>query len=140
MATLMDPTLRPGAVQAFVAGNFYDYFSLLGMHDHPNGGQVVRAFLPWASSVAVLEQDSGAEVARLQNIDEAGFFSGEMNGRRDRFAYRLRVSGPDWTSEIEDPYRFGLLLQPMDIHLLREGTHLEAYKAMGAHCRTIDGI
>ena len=35
--------------------------------------------------------------------------------------------------EMEDPYRFPPLLGELDIHLLAEGTHRQAYRKLGAH-------
>ena len=124
MAAVIDPTISRDAIRAFVEGTYYNSFSLLGMHHRPGGPPTVRAFLPWADSVGVIDRTTGNEVAQLHKVDPTGFFAGEVHGRREPFAYRLRVSGPDWSTEVEDPYRFGLVLQPLDIHLLCEGNHL----------------
>jgi 1,4-alpha-glucan branching enzyme len=140
MAAVIDPTVAKEAIKAFVDGHYYNNFALLGMHARAGGPPIVRAFLPWASRVDVIDSASGADVAELKKVDPAGFFSGEIHGRREAFPYRLRVSGPDWSTEIEDAYRFGLVLQPLDIHLLCEGNHLEAYNVMGAHHRTMDSV
>nr|VXZ91307.1 1,4-alpha-glucan branching enzyme GlgB [Klebsiella pneumoniae] len=41
---------------------------------------------------------------------------------------------------IDDPYRFGPLLQDLDVWLLSEGTHLRPYETLGAHAATMDGV
>ena len=41
---------------------------------------------------------------------------------------------------IDDPYRFGPLIQDMDAWLLSEGTHLRPYETLGAHADTMDGV
>ncbi|STU55372.1 1,4-alpha-glucan (glycogen) branching enzyme [Klebsiella pneumoniae subsp. ozaenae] len=37
-------------------------------------------------------------------------------------------------------YRFGPLLQDLDVWLLSEGTHLRPYETLGAHAATMDGV
>jgi len=115
-----------------------DPFSVLGMHRTPDG-LVVRAFLPYASSVSVVKSSKDAVVAELQRVDASGFFSGSVPGRK-RFPYRLRVSAGDDTFEVEDPYRFGPLLGAIDTYLFAEGTHRRLHDKLGAHPTTIDGV
>src|SRR6202044_1784958 len=69
----------------------------------------------------------------------AGFFSGPVPGRQ-WFAYRLQVQRAASSRTEEDPYRFGPVLGETDRYLLAEGTHLEAYKKMGAHPLVCDGV
>ena len=52
---------------------------------------------------------------------------------------RLRAATDRGPVEFDDIYAFPPVLGDLDIHLLDEGRHLEAYKVMGAHCREIDG-
>ena len=115
-----------------------DPFSVLGMHRTPDG-LVVRAFLPYASSVSVVKSSKDAVVAELQRVDASGFFSGSVPGRK-RFPYRLRVTAGDDTFEVEDPYRFGPLLGAIDTYLFAEGTHRRLHDKLGAHPTTIDGV
>ena len=115
-----------------------DPFSVLGMHRTPDG-LVVRAFLPYASSVSVVKSSKDVVVAELQRVDASGFFSGSVPGRK-RFPYRLRVTAGDDTFEVEDPYRFGPLLGAIDTYLFAEGTHRRLHDKLGAHPTTIDGV
>ena len=41
---------------------------------------------------------------------------------------------------LEDPYRFPLVLQEMDLWLLAEGTHLRPFECLGAHLRSMEGV
>src|SRR5262249_29150107 len=117
-------------------------FALLGLHERerPGTAPAVRAFVPGADGVAVIDRDSGAELTQLARVHEDGLFAGEVPGRGGRFVYKLRIRRDRHTHDIEDPYRFGLVLQPVDVHLLCEGTHLNAYRVLGAHCRTMEGV
>ena len=45
----------------------------------------------------------------------------------------VRVSG-------DDPEKFAPVLGEVDVYLLAEGTHLEAWRKLGAHVLTRDGV
>jgi 1,4-alpha-glucan branching enzyme len=124
-------------VQAIVEGDHPDPFAFLGPHE-ANQHLVVRAFLPDARSVAVLDAASSQRLASLERVHEAGLFAGDID-RRDRFAYRLAVDWGGRMVELDDPYRFPPWLGQLDLHLLAEGTHLGAYEKLGAHVTELEG-
>jgi len=129
------------AVRAILRADHPDPFSFLGMHSEPDGQAVaVRAFLPKADEVAVIDSSSGSVVGELQRVHDAGFFAGLLEGRQHTFRYRLRVKGGDGEVEIEDPYRFSPLLGELDVHLLLEGYHPHSFDKLGAHPMTLDGV
>jgi 1,4-alpha-glucan branching enzyme len=130
----------PG-IDAIVRGEHGDPFAVLGMHADPETGELsVRAFQPHASRIEVVDAASGAVVADLARLDEAGFFAGNVAGRRERFAYRLRLTIGDSVTDIEDPYRFGPVLGELDVYLIGEGKHLRLYEKFGAHVAEMDGV
>ena len=135
-----DPSLPAEEdVAAIVNARHGDPFAVLGMH--VAGGTVsVRAMLPQAASVAVVDAADGSVVASLRRIHAAGFFAGSMPGRMQPFAYRLRLQVGTLTLEIEDPYRFGLIAGDVDLYLFGEGTHRRLYDMLGVHERTMDGV
>jgi 1,4-alpha-glucan branching enzyme len=114
-----------------------DPFAYLGWHDAADG-PVLRAYVPWADTLAVLDP-GGAEMAALDRKTPDGLFEGRI-GPRPRSAYRLRASVAGRTVDFEDPYRFGPVLGDIDLHLLGEGTHRRAFGKLGAHPMTIDGV
>jgi len=127
-------------VEAVLNGDAGDPFAVLGMHRvSGRSGVVVRAFLPDATSVAVIDGRSGERVAELDRIHPDGFFEGTA-GRGGPFPYRLAMRNGDGEREIEDPYRFSFLLGEQDMHWLAEGTHLRAYEKLGAHPCEIEGV
>ena len=129
---------RSSDAEAIVRGDHSDPFGYLGMHAD-NGKIVVRAFLPGAGSVRVVDAGTGKDLADLPRIHEAGLFVGPVPGRRRR-AYRLRVDWAGTVVELEDPYRFPPVLGELDVHLLHEGNHLQMHDVVGAHPATIDGV
>jgi len=128
------------AIQALVRAENGDPFAILG--PHMEGGRLsVRACLPGASRVAVVDVETGDEVGVMARIHEDGVFALALDGHDRSFRYRLRV---DWAaggrSEFDDAYRFPPVLGDLDMHLLAEGTHLRNYERLGAHVREIDGV
>ena len=127
------------AINALFAGNYADPFSLLGMHQTIEGLEV-RALLPDASEVWVIETNTGRKCAQLKCLDSRGFFCGVIPRRKNLFRYQLAVTWHGQQNLIDDAYRFGPLLAEMDAWLLGEGTHLRPYETLGAHGATIDGV
>ena len=128
------------AAAAIAGGDFDDPFSFLGMHPAPEGKLRVRAFMPGATAVAVIDSADGGEAAELDRIHEGGVFAGDIADRTQPFPYRLRVRSEAGTVEIEDAYRFPPVLGELDVHLLVEGTHLGIYDRLGAHPTTCEGV
>jgi 1,4-alpha-glucan branching enzyme len=127
------------AINALFAGNYADPFSLLGMHQTAEGLEV-RALLPDASDVWVIETNTGRKCAQLTCLDSRGFFCGVIPRRKNLFGYQLAVTWHGQQNLIDDAYRFGPLLAEMDAWLLGEGTHMRPYETLGAHGTTIDGV
>ena len=126
-------------VTALMMGDHHDPFSILGMHQH-EGKLVVRALLPGALSVAVIDFKSGRKVASLDRVEDSAVFVAAIARRKNPFAYRLRVDWGNGEQDQDDPYRFAPLLGEMDVWLLAEGTHIRPYEKLGAHLATIDGV
>jgi 1,4-alpha-glucan branching enzyme len=116
-----------------------DPFAVLGMHRGDPGRLWVRAMLPGAARVSVVEAAGERPVADLARRHDAGFFEGAVPGQAP-FRYRLRVEAGGAVRTLEDPYRFGPVLGAMDLWLLAEGTHQRPFEALGAHPRVIDDV
>src|SRR5260370_42657556 len=115
-----------------VAGRHGDPFAFRGMHE-AGSGLCVRAFLPEAAAMTVVDSASGAVAADGEQVHPAGVFVAAMPERRDPFRYRLRARWGNQWHEFEDIYRFPPVLGELDLHLLVEGNHLASYQKLGAH-------
>src|SRR5437762_6042524 len=90
---------------AIVAARHEDPFAFLGMHKS-SVGLYVRAFLPDAEAMAVVDSASGEIAANGERLHPAGLYAASMPGQREPFRYRLRARrGNEWC-ELEDIYRF----------------------------------
>ncbi|WP_208950276.1 1,4-alpha-glucan branching enzyme [Rahnella sp. ChDrAdgB13] len=126
-------------INQIISGHYADPFSLLGMHS-VSAGLEVRALLPDADQVWVIDVEKAKQVAELRRYDDRGFFVGLIPRRKNAFRYKLEVRWGENLHVIDDPYRFGTLLQELDIWLLAEGTHLRPYEKLGAHPQTLDDV
>ncbi len=79
-----------------------------------DAGLEVRALLPDATDVWVIEPKTGRKVGKLECLDTRGFFSGVLPRRKNPFRYQLAVTWHGQQNLIDDPYRFGPLLQELD--------------------------
>jgi len=117
-------------------GRESDPFAVLGPNEL-GSGTVVRAFLPGALTVAVVDLDDRV-LAESERVGEAGLFEALVVAMPPH--YRLRVQYPLETRTIEDPYRFGPLLGELDLWLFAQGNHLDLYRVFGAHPDEIDSV
>ena len=136
-----DKLAPDGDVHAVLSADHRDPFAFLGMHPAWfDGPMVVRALLPWARGVKVLDAATGDVVGTLERIRDEGFFAGAIQGRTTWFAYRLRAAIEGGEVDLDDPYRFPPILDDADVHLLAEGSHPRSYDKLGAHPTTMLGI
>jgi 1,4-alpha-glucan branching enzyme len=128
-------------IDALLAGDFSDVFSVLGLHKHPDSNAlIVRVLLPGAQAVDVIASKDNKKIASLDLVDSAGLFEGKLGRRRNPFSYYLRVQYDGHWIDVQDPYRFPSLLNDDDLYLYCEGTQEKVYQWMGAHYREVDGI
>jgi len=108
---------------------------------HQAGEQlVVRSIRPDARALTVRDVDHPGRSWDALPIHDQGFFEAVLEEASDRFRYELNFTGRDgrqWTER--DPFSFGTILGPLDLHLFGEGQHWELYKKMGAHLVEVDG-
>ncbi|MFY7865952.1 1,4-alpha-glucan branching protein GlgB [Roseateles sp.] len=127
--------LSPAEVDALLAARHADPFSVLGLHADASGRLWLRAFLPGALSVEVIDATSGKPVAALKLRHAEGLFEAPMGRRRKRFDYRLAVR---WSADhaeqiLADAYAFGPQLAELDLHLFAQGQHPRPFELLGAH-------
>lgn len=136
----MQGTVSPAdLLESLVSGDCHDPFSVLGMHLE-NGQLFVRALLPGAVSVWVVDALTGSLLVSMQHYADTAFFFAEIPARSEVFPYRLRIDWGTHQQELEDAYRFPCVLGEMDVWLLSEGTHLRPYEKLGAHPTVMDGV
>ena len=131
-----------GTIAAIVSGDHGDPFAVLGMHEGRSGSGAlrVRAFVPRAERLWVVDARDDTVIAELPRLHGAGFFAGTLDDRRQRFHYRLRTAVGKGGVEFEDPYRFPPLLKEAELHQFRQGHHFWVQQMLGAHHRIVEGV
>ena len=81
--------LDPG-IQAIVEARHGDPFSFLGMHQTEDG-VCVRAMLPAAQEMAVLDSATGEVVVKGEQVHPEGLFVAKVAARKQPFRYQLQV-------------------------------------------------
>ena len=117
------------AIEALLEGMHDDPFSLLGVHQGPQGC-FARAILPGAAE-AHAHSLSGEVLGALARIDPRGVFEGVIAGSPQPVRYRCGNGRHEWW--VSDPYSFGPVLGPTDDFLIGEGTHYRLFDKLGAH-------
>jgi 1,4-alpha-glucan branching enzyme len=130
------------AIEKIVHSSHQDPFDVLGAHLVKVGGKeavVVRAFLPQARDVSVLEVAANLEYP-MKQVHSDGFFEAVVKTRTDVFSYLLKMTDHNGAvSVFSDPYSFLPVLSDYDLYLMTEGTHYRNYERLGAHVMTIGG-
>ena len=132
--------LTESDIAALMQASHPDPFAVLGMHADAVA-LWVHTVQPAAARVDLLDAARDAVVCELPRLADSAVFGGRGGRRRTPFAYRLRVHRQDGAvDDLDDPYRYGLLLTDTDLWLLAEGSHLRPHTVLGAHPATIDSV
>ncbi|KAA0687996.1 1,4-alpha-glucan branching protein GlgB [Neorhizobium sp. P12A] len=129
--------VESGAVQDLIEGRNGDPFSILGVHPGGDGRYSVKAYLPGALGLDIIDRESGVLLSEADLVHAAGLFGAVLAGRRP---YSLRIRWPDAVQVTDDPYSFGPLLGDLDLHLISEGTHYNLASTLGANPMTVEDV
>jgi 1,4-alpha-glucan branching enzyme len=127
----VDPSL-----QRLLDGRHHDPFEILGRHPLGPEDVVVRVLSPHTASVGIAATD-----LVLGRIGATDIFEWRGPGRLVPARYQLSIVAGDGTSsERFDPYCFPPVLADEDLDRFNAGLHTSAYRFMGSHQLTVDGI
>lgn len=126
-------------IAAIASGEHGDPFAVLGRHKAEGNRTIVRAFVPGAERVDVVDAD-GAPLGTLALRHPAGVFEGLLTRQYDLGRYALDASNASGNWRVEDAYGFAPVLGAMDDWLIVEGTHERLYDKLGAHAIVHEGV
>ena len=130
-------------VFAICDGRHGDPFALLGPHQAnlvsgKGSVWVVRALLHYANAADLLFDD-GTRRSMYRVYDNA-LFEAVLPDPAPKH-YRIAIGWPGGYEQIiEDPYRFGPIIDDFELHILAEGRHRELSDCLGANLAEIDGV
>jgi 1,4-alpha-glucan branching enzyme len=123
------------APERILQARHHDPFSFLGVHeDHKS--HVLRVLRPHAEAVTLLLPDSEQPLVLK---DKRGLFEWRGEEAPPR-PVRLRIQEDGKNFEVIDPYTFLPLLNEQELYLFNEGRLLEAYRALGSHPVSHEGV
>jgi 1,4-alpha-glucan branching enzyme len=128
-------TINP-EIQKIIEARHHDPFSVLGRH-REGETEVIRVFMPYAHDVKLMPNQ-----LPLQRIPDTDVFEwrGEAKAVKTQY-YQLQWRDDEGCLHTGyDPYSFPPQLGDFDLHVFSEGKHWHAYRFLGAHLHTIEGI
>ncbi len=122
-------------IQALAAARAHDPHGALGLH-HLKRGYRVRAMRPHADALWLQTIDGLEPMRRLH---DGGVF--EWTGQNAP-PVPLRLKAREYGRELEiiDPYSFPPAISADDLYLFNEGTLHQAYRLLGSHRQTREGV
>ncbi len=118
------------------AGTHHDPFEVLGLHVQSDGHRLFRVFLPPAEAIEVAD----TRMTRIAGTDcfELRIPPGAAVEPHPLLRWQHKRTGHWHTAR--SSYTFAPQLGELDLHLLGEGRHLQAWKVLGARLACVDGI
>ena len=119
--------------------NSGDPFSVLGPHEISPGQWEIRAILPDADAVTVLDRDGQTVLSTMERMPPDGLLVASLraSGRPD---YRLRIERQGCPEIRHDAYSFGAFLSHDDLMRISDPTSDAVYTKLGAHFLDLGGI
>ena len=126
------------SVRLVLEARHHDPFAILGRHPGEDERVVVRAFIPGAAETGIVGRSRTLPMRRIGGTDLFEWCgpAAEVPER-----YRLRWHDRQGCAiERHDPYCFPPQLSDFDLYLFGEGKHRHAYRFLGSHRQSIDGV
>lgn len=99
-------------------------------------GILIQGFFPEAKSAKVV---AGKKEYQMEMEDEAGYFAVLLPAKRIP-KYSFLVQWEDCEKQWKDPYQYPGQMLPEEEKAFCAGVYYEAYKKLGAHLMTVDGV
>lgn len=126
--------LTDNDITQLLAARHPDPFAVLGLHTDLDGRLWIRALLPGAVAVLVIDAQTKKTITPLQLRHPDGLFESAIPRRRKPFGYQLHIRWSDGhEGTTTDAYAFGPQLTDDDLTQLHDGTHKRPYTVLGAH-------
>ena len=116
-------------------GTHHDPFSVLGWHQQADEVWLLRVFMPAAEQVALA---TGELFSRIKHTDLFELRVSQRTELHPLLHSRTKSDGAMQTSI--SPYTFSPQIGELDLHLLGEGRHHDAWNVLGAHTCVVDGV
>lgn len=123
--------------QRLQAGTHHDPFEFLGRHTTAEGHDVIRAFMPSAEELELVD------FGPMQRVENTDLFIAELPQDASipqHYSLRWIDKADQQSHQFVSPYSFTPFVGDLDLELFAAGNHFHAYRFLGAHLTTIDGV
>ncbi len=123
-------------LQRIIDARHHDPFSVLGRHPAEDNKGVIRAFIPRAKEVRIVDCD-----IQLERIEGTDLFQWSGDTKSVPVHYQFSWTDDHNNTHVDyDPYCFMPVLSEFDLHLFGEGKHWHAHNILGARVAEVEGI
>ncbi|ATC97106.1 1,4-alpha-glucan branching protein GlgB [Pseudoalteromonas tunicata] len=123
-------------INALEQGIFQDPFAFLGPHQVTKNTYQLKVFLPGATAVSYV----GKQSILFEQVEKSALFILTLSAKQFQTDYKLHIDYPLQSVIEEDVYRFGSTIDEQAMYLFNEGSLEQAYRHLGAHWRSVEGI
>ena len=101
---------------------------------------LIQAFLPFAESAEVVFDGKNAETIAMELVDEEGFYAVFVPGTgKKTYCFKFNTKDGE-TVCIKNPYDFAPVIPKDSLDDFISGNSTDAYRVLGAHAMTLDGV
>jgi len=138
----MKSLLAEAQVLSILTASHDDPFAVLGRHEEPgdNPRTLYRCFRPHTMQATLVDSSNPEGRWEAVRIHDEGLFEVDLPGSGPGDYHWVLKSWRGAEERVEDPFRFGRIIGPLDEYLWCEGNHLEIHHKFGAHPLTLDGV
>ena len=129
------PSTMNTELEKIAAARHHDPFSVLG-NQTAYQDQFLLLYSPGTKQITLTSKK--IPTTRLENSDF--FVCSEKLDKLGEHYLVNQTDSHDNTVVVHDPYSFKAQIPDFDLNLFSAGKHLHAYRILGAHAKTIDGI
>jgi 1,4-alpha-glucan branching enzyme len=139
-------TIPAGDLEGLAKNMHFDPHSVLGPHPVKVNGApatAVRALFPGRDEVTLVVKDpkEGPKQIPMKKVHDSGIFEAVIPGQKKKLDYKLQLTESDGTKKrVEDPFRFPVSVDEMDLWLFNEGSLENTGELLGAHEKVVDGV
>ena len=140
----MKATISIDEIYKIIYTEHHDPFTVLGAHVIEKKGKkvlAIRAFLPDAKEVYVVDENDPAHEYKMDRLMEDGFYEIILLEHSSVFNYKLKKVLHNSSCELfHDSYSFLPTLTDYDLYLFNAGDHHRIYEKLGAHEIEVRGV
>ncbi len=100
---------------------------------------LIQAFLPFAKKAEIIFEGKEDSPVAMDLVDEEGFYAAFVSGTVKAYCFNVRTVEGEQV-KIRNPYDFAPVIPKDSFEEFKNGTCTDAYRVLGAHEMTLNGV